>query len=82
MAIIEVLLYYHLKEKAGVGSLSMEMPDTATIKDLKNKLEQRFPRLNSHLDNIMVLKEGKVVLDEEKINGSSKIAFLTPIGGG
>jgi molybdopterin converting factor small subunit len=82
MANIEVLLFYHLKEKAGTGSLKLEMPGTATIKDLKKELEIRFPGLKSHLENILVLKEGKVVLDEEEITEDSKIAFLTPIGGG
>ena len=37
---IKVLLYYHLKEKAGTGSLDIDINNGSTIKDLKHKLDE------------------------------------------
>ena len=79
---IKVTLYYHLKEKAGTGNLELELPDQATIKDLKGVLEGKFPALRTHLDNIMILMDKKIVLDEDKLKENAEVAFLTPVGGG
>ncbi len=79
---IKVTLYYHLKEKAGTGNLELELPEDATIKDLKIRLETQFPALRSHLDNIMILMDKKIVLDEDILKDNAEVAFLTPVGGG
>jgi sulfur-carrier protein len=79
---IKVLLYYHLKEKAGSGTLEIDIQEGSTIKDLKTQLVTDHPGLNSHLDNIMMLMDGKIVLDDDKIIDNASVSFLTPIGGG
>jgi molybdopterin synthase sulfur carrier subunit len=79
---IKVLLYYHLKEKAGTGSLELEVKRLSTIKDLKHQLETKFPALITQLDNVLMLMDGKIVLDEDKLIENANISFLTPVGGG
>ncbi len=79
---IKVILYYHLKEKAGTGNLEFDVPDQTTIKDLKLLLEKHYPVLRTHLDNVMILMNKKIVLDEDKLQDAAEVAFLTPVGGG
>ena len=79
---IKVLLYYHLKEKAGTGSLDIDINDGSTIKDLKDRLENDHPGLRTHLDNVMILMDGKIVLAEDKLKENASVSFLTPVGGG
>jgi molybdopterin converting factor small subunit len=79
---IKVTLYYHLKQKAGTGSLDLEVPDKTTIKQLKGLLEERFPALRTYLDNIMILMDKKIVLDEDVLKENAEVSFLTPVGGG
>lgn len=79
---IKVSLYYHLKEKAGAGSLDIELADGSTIKDLKHKIESDYPGLRTHLDNVMMLLDGKIVLNEDKLKENANVSFLTPVGGG
>ncbi len=79
---IKVILYYHLKEKAGTGSLELEVDNFSTIKDLKQQLEVKFPSLRTHLDNVMILMDGKIVLNEDKLKENANVSFLTPVGGG
>jgi len=79
---IKVILYYHLKEKAGSGNLDLIMPPSSTIKDLKVRLEADYPALRTHLDNIMILMDKKIVLDDDKLKEHAQVSFLTPVGGG
>lgn len=79
---IKVTLYYHLKEKAGTGKLKFDLPEATTIKDLKSQMEKDFPALRTHLDNIMILMDNKIVLDEDRLKDNAEVAFLTPVGGG
>jgi len=79
---IKVTLYYHLKEKAGTGSVDIALPDQSTIRDLKSILESRFPTLKTHLDNVMMVMDKKIVLDEDFVKDNAEVAFLTPVGGG
>ena len=79
---IKVLLYYHLKEKAGTGNLDFDLENGSTIKDLKQKLIIAYPALRTHLDNVMILLDGKIVLDEDKLKEAASVSFLTPVGGG
>jgi len=79
---IDISLYYHLRTKAGVGAISLSVPDGITIKEVKQILEEKYPALTTHLDNVMILMGKKIVLDEDTLQQNTKIAFLTPIGGG
>jgi len=79
---IRVSLYYHLKEKTGLGNMELDVQENSSIREVKNILESQFPSLRTHLDNVMVLMDRKVVLDEDKIKEDAEISFLTPIGGG
>ena len=82
MKSVKVILYYHLKQKAGTGFVEVDLDDTATIKDLKKLLEQKYPTLRTHLDNVMILMDKQIVIDEDYIKDNSNVSFLTPIGGG
>jgi molybdopterin converting factor small subunit len=79
---ITVNLFYHLKDKAGTNKVVLDIPDTATVKELKRLLITKFPALESHLDNILILINQKIALDEDIIPKESQVSFLTPIGGG
>jgi len=79
---VKVSLYYHLRRKAGVGNLEFPMPESATIHDLKRTLEGQFPSLRTHLDNVMILMNKRIVLDEDRLKAGAEVAFLTPVGGG
>ena len=79
---ITVKLFYHLKEKAGKGEIEFSINENFTISELKHTLIDKFPGLQSHLDNTLVLVNQKVALDEDLIPPGAQVSFLTPIGGG
>ncbi len=77
-----MILYYHLKQKAGSGNLTCDMPAGSAIRDLKTQLENDYPALRTHLANVMMLMDKKIVLDEDLLKDGAEVAFLTPVGGG
>lgn len=79
---LEISLYYHLKQKAGIGTISLNVPKGISIEEVKHILEDTYPALITHLDNVMILMDKKIVLNEDVLNEDAVIAFLTPIGGG
>jgi molybdopterin converting factor small subunit len=79
---ITVSLFYHLREKAGVDKINMLVGDGATIRNLKDMLENQYPALRTHLDGVLILMNQQIVLDGDRIKNQSHIQFLTPVGGG
>jgi len=79
---IKIKLFYHLKEKAGIGVINLDIPEKSTIGDIKNTLEFQYPQLRTHLDNVMILMDQKIVLDDDQITEGAEVSFLTPVGGG
>ncbi len=79
---INVNLYYHLKEKAGASYIELDVEESTTISEVKTILEEKFPQLQTHLDNIMILMNQRIMLEEDSVVPDANIAFLTPVGGG
>lgn len=79
---IKIKLFYHLKEKAGTGVIDLDIPEQSTIGDVKKTLELQYPQLRTHLENVMILMDQKIVLDDDQINEGAEVSFLTPVGGG
>jgi molybdopterin converting factor small subunit len=79
---LEISLFYHLKQKAGASPIYLSVNEGTTVQEIKNILEQEYPRLTTQLDNVMILKGKKIILEDEVLQEDTKISFLTPIGGG
>jgi len=79
---VEVSLFYHLKQKAGVGTINLSIPAGSEVRAVKDLLERKYPSLTTHLDNVLILQDKKIILEEDVLNEDTKISFLTPIGGG
>jgi molybdopterin converting factor small subunit len=79
---LEISLFYHLKQKAGVSPVYLRVPMGTTVQQVKDILENEYPRLTTQLDNVMILKGKQIVLEDAVLDEDAKISFLTPIGGG
>jgi molybdopterin converting factor small subunit len=79
---LEISLFYHLKQKAGVSPIYLRVPQGTTVQQVKDILENEYPRLTTQLDNVMILKGKQIVLEDAVLDEDAKISFLTPIGGG
>ena len=79
---LEITLFYHLRQKAGVSPVFLSVPKDTSIQAVKDILENEYPRLTTQLDNVMILKGKEIVLENHILDEDANISFLTPIGGG
>jgi len=79
---INVKFFSHLKEKAGTASITQDIASNATITDLKKQIILKYPALETHLRNILILIDDKIAVDEDIIPDGCTVSFMTPIGGG
>jgi molybdopterin converting factor small subunit len=80
---VTVSFFAHLKGKAGVDRVELDIPVDATIRDLKQVLKERFPALGPQLLKVMVLvNQRNIYLDDMLVPLNAQVAFLPPLSGG
>jgi molybdopterin converting factor subunit 1 len=79
---IKVLFFATLKERAGVKEASLDMPEDATVKDLKTHLEHEFAGLGQALETALVSINREFALENELLPGGAEVAFFPPVSGG
>jgi len=79
---IKVLLFASLKERAGVNSIILELPDDASVRDLKLSLAGKYPNLAPALDSALVSLNREFAFDEDLIPASAEAALFPPVSGG
>ena len=77
---LTILLFASYREQAGANTLSLELPEDATVRDAATALEARFPELQ--------LKGALAAIDETYASPSAALtdgatlAFFPPVAGG
>lgn len=79
---ITVKILSPLKELAGTGETSVELPDRATITDLLVTLREPFPDLFPAAERAMYMANHKIVSRETVLNDGDQVMLLQPLGGG
>lgn len=82
MNLIKVLLFASLKERAGVSSIDLEIPDEASVKDLKSVLADQYPGLAPALDSALVSLNREFAFDEDLVPSQAEAAIFPPVSGG
>ena len=77
---IKVLLFAHLREKAGTEELTVTDKSGISVKELKDLLMNKYdlPQLNQ----IMTAVNEEFVTDEEIVKDGDVVAFIPPVSGG
>jgi MoaE-MoaD fusion protein len=79
---IKVLFFATLRERAGVKEASLDMPEDATVKDLKIRLGHEFAGLSLALDTALVSINREFALENELLPTGAEVAFFPPVSGG
>ena len=80
--IVRVLLFARAKDLAGVSSMSLELPEGATVADLRERLSAAYPRLAEFQARCAVAVGGELVGDETGLADGAEVALLPPVSGG
>ncbi len=78
---VNVLAFGIAKDIFGGASVDVELPEHSTTQNLKQSLEERYPRLK-HLVSYMVAVNNEYAQDEEVLTERDEIAIIPPVSGG
>jgi MoaE-MoaD fusion protein len=79
---ISVLFFASLRDLTGTKEVQLELPEGATIADLKEKLVERFPGLKPAMNSALVSVDREFGFDEEAIPAQAEVALFPPVSGG
>ena len=80
--IVRVLLFARAKDLAGRASLPLELPEGATVAELRRLLVVTDPRLSEFQARCAVAVEGELASDETALTENVEVALLPPVSGG
>ena len=82
MNIVTTLFFATLRDRAGIKSIEMEIPNQIMVADFKNILTEKFPELAELMSHTLVSINHEYVFDEAIIPNNAEIALFPPVSGG
>ena len=79
---ITVRFFALYRERAGLSSLEMELPDGATVTSLTDAVRQRFPRLAPPEVKIVVAVNAEYAEPEQALKPGDDVCLIPPVSGG
>ncbi len=75
-------LFARARDLAGLPLLTLELPEGATVADLRCRLAEQFPALAGLLERSALGVEGEFAADSLVLPARAEIALLPPVSGG
>lgn len=82
MHIVTILFFATLKDLAQRQSMTMELPQGATVAELKTRLVERIGALELAMPTCIVAVNQEFALDAEVIPNGAEVAIFPPVSGG
>lgn len=81
---MEVLVKYFatLHDRAGLRQEAVELPEEATLAELKRRLTARHDRLEQALDSALASVNREYADPEQSLHDGDEVAFFPPVSGG
>ena len=79
---ISLLFFANLREIVGIKKITLEIPSSSTVADLKENVAELYPLLAPHLETILVSVNKEYEFDEEIIPEGAEVALFPPVRGG
>ena len=79
---VKLLFFATIRERAGTKTLELDIPDTMTIQELKNKLASDMPNLKESLKSVLITINREYAFDEAVVPVNAEIGMFPPVSGG
>ena len=79
---ISVRLFAGAKELAGNSSVTMELPELATVAELRTRLIESHPNLKSVANVLLVAVNSEYAAEDRRLSESDTVACFPPVSGG
>ena len=79
---VDVKLFARARDLAGAETVSVDVPDSATVSDLRAALALTFPEMESLVPYLLVAVGNEYADNETTLDASTEIACFPPVSGG
>lgn len=79
---VTVLFFASLKERVGMTSTTLEIPQGARVADLKATLLERFPALADAAGSIIISVNREFAFDSDPVADGAEVGLFPPVSGG
>jgi molybdopterin synthase catalytic subunit/molybdopterin synthase sulfur carrier subunit len=79
---VRVRLFAAARQTAGRDVLQVELPEGATIGQLRSRLAEQLPKMSTLLGQAMFAIDTEYAEDSEKIPVHAEVACIPPVSGG
>lgn len=80
--LVALKLFAIARQKVGQPSITMDLPDGATVADLKRALADSYPALAPLLPNLLIAVANEYARDDHPIPDGAEVAVIPPVSGG
>ncbi len=82
MTKVRLLFFATLKDQAGVAHADLELPENATVADLKAQVAQSYPGTAQMLAHSLIAVNHSYAFDQDPIPDNAEVALFPPVSGG
>ncbi len=79
---LSVKLFARARDLAGASQVELELPDRATVADLRFAITSRYPPLAPLAPSLLIAVNMDYVNDETVLQANSDVACFPPVSGG
>ena len=79
---LHIQLFAGAQQALGAGYLEVELPDGATVSDLRDELMLIAPTLHAVLPHCLFAVDADYASDETELTSEQEIALIPPVSGG
>ena len=80
--VVDVQLFAVARQVAGAATLTVDLPSTARVADLRRALARAAPALADLLPRMMIAVDSEYADDDRAILERSEVAVIPPVSGG
>ena len=79
---VRVLLFAGARELAGSGAVELNLPEPATVAELRSALAVQCPALGAILGRSAVAVDGRYAGPSDAVGPGAEVALIPPVSGG
>lgn len=82
MATVNVRLYAGLQDMIGARDVQLQVPDGATIGQLRDRLGEEYPVVQAFLPTLVCAVDEEYVPSDHVLHDGDNVALIPPVSGG
>ncbi len=79
---VKLLFFATIRDRAGMKSLEIEIPETMTVQELKDKISTDYPNLKQSMESVLISVNKEYAFDEAVLPPNAEVALFPPVSGG